>query len=436
MVPSLRFIRLLACGAPLWVLGAFLPGGWLAAVAFLVVLAGLCWRDLTGAPSGAQLLVSRGLPARFSLGEVQQLELTFVNRSASRLRLVVRDELPDALEMLAPLTPVELPPHGQATCAYAVRVVQRGAHELGNVVVRVQHHFGLVQRQMALTAVAHIKVYPRFRGVDDYDLLARIEQRDEVVRRPRRLHGSGTDFESLRAYLPGEDLRNIDWKATARRGALISRNRQVERGQQVAVLLDAGRLMSEVIDESPKLDHAMNAAIMLAHVVKQRGDALALACFSNRIESFLPPLRGPSLVPRVLEALYAVEPRPVESDYWQVIAEVMGRLTRRSLVIMMTDLLDAASSRGLLNNLKRAAARHLVLCVVLTEPRLKETAHGSPADVAGAYLKAAACDLVRRRRRALEELRSRGILVLETEPARLSIQLVRRYLEIRKADLQ
>lgn len=114
----------------------------------------------------------------------------------------------------------------------------------------------------------------------------------------------------------------------------------------------------------------------------------------------------------------------------------MGRLTRRSLVIMMTDLLDAASSRGLLNNLKRAAARHLVLCVVLTEPRLKETAHGSPADVAGAYLKAAACDLVRRRRRALEELRSRGILVLETEPARLSIQLVRRYLEIRKADLQ
>lgn len=434
--PSLRLIRLVATGAPLWLLGVLVPGGWLVAVAFLLVVLAFCAKDLASASAATQLRASRQLPPRFSHGETHPVELTLANESGSHVRVWVRDELPDALVALEPLPPVEVPARGWATCACPVRAVQRGAHDFGAVVVRVQHGLGLVLSQAALRVPDRIKVYPRFRGVDDYDLLAKIDQRDELVRRPRRVHGAGTDFESLRPYLPGEDLRNIDWKATARRAALISRQRQVERGQQVALMLDAGRLMAEEIGGCSKLDHAMNAAIMLSHVAQKRGDAMAVACFSNRIESFLPPVRGPVIVPRVLEALYAVESRPVESDYWQVVAEMMGKLTRRSLVIMLTEVLDAASSTGLINNLRRAASRHLVLCVVLLDPRLLAFANGAPANVPETYRQAAACDLLRRRRLALERMRAGGIMVLETEPARLSVQLVRRYLEIRQADLQ
>ena len=217
---------------------------------------------------------------------------------------------------------------------------------------------------------------------------------------------------------------------------MISRNKQVEKGQQLAVLLDAGRLMAGTIGPYSKLEHAMNAAVMLSYVAQRRGDSLAMASFSNRIESFLPPVRGAALVPRVLESIYAVQVRPVESDYWQVIAEVMQMLKRRSLLILLTDILDGAASTGLINNLARAAGRHLVLCVVLTEPRVRELADVIPQTVDETYQKAAAADLLRRRRLALEHMRARGILVLETEPQHLSVNLVQRYLEIRQADLQ
>ena len=245
----------------------------------------------------------------------------------------------------------------------------------------MQGAHGLIQKQLALAVAGTVKVYPNFHGADQYQLLAKIDQREEVVRKPRPVKAAGTDFESLRPYIPGEDPRNIDWKATARRGAPISRNKQVEKGQQLAVLLDAGRLMAEIVGKYSKLEHALNATVMLSYVAQKRGDALSVASFSNKIESFLPTVRGPSLLPRVLESLYAVHVRSVESDYWQAIAQVLTLLNRRSLVILLTDVLDASASAGLINNLSRAAEKHLVLCVVLSEPAVGDMAHSIPATV-------------------------------------------------------
>jgi uncharacterized protein (DUF58 family) len=141
-------------------------------------------------------------------------------------------------------------------------------------------------------------------------------------------------------------------------------------------------------------------------------------------------------MPRVLESLYQVQPRTLESDYWQVVAEMMHLLKRRSLVIMLTDVLDTASSAGLMSNLVRAAARHLVLCVVMEDPTIVETAAVLPSDLNATYAKAAASQLILQRHLALEQMRARGILVLESPPGRFSIQLVRRYLAIRQEDLQ
>jgi uncharacterized protein (DUF58 family) len=331
---------------------------------------------------------------------------------------------------------VGIPSGGEARLSYVVRPLTRGAHSFGGVILRVQGERRLIQKQLALSVPDTAKVYPNFRGADQYQLLAQIDQREEVVRKPRPFKAAGTDFESLRPYIRGEDPRNIDWKATARRGAPISRNKQVEKGQQLAVLLDAGRLMAETAGNYSKLEHALNAAVMLSYVVQKRGDALSVASFSNKIESFLPTVRGPSLLPRVLESLYAVQVRSVESDYWQAIAQVMTLLTRRSLVILLTDVLDASASAGLINNLSRAAEKHLVLCVILSEPAIVEMARAIPTTAEDTYRKAAACDQLRRRRLAVESMRSRGILVLETDPAHLSVHLVKRYLEIRQANLQ
>ena len=402
----------------------------------MLLLAALAWRDAATIPSSSLLGARRQLPARFALDLEHSIKLILSNRSALRMRALLRDELPDAFESLSDFPPVAIPPGGEAQLDWAVRPLKRGAHAFGNLVLRLQGERDLIQKQISLVVPDTAKVYPNFRGADQYQLLAKIDQRDEIVRKPSRIRAAGTDFESLRPYIFGEDPRNIDWKATARRGALVSRNKQVEKGQQLAVLLDAGRLMAETIGEHSKLEHALNAVVMLSYVVQKRGDALAVASFSNRIESFLPSVRGPSLLPRVLESLYTVQVRSVESDYWQAIAQVMTMLRRRSLLILLTDVLDASASAGLTNNLARAAEKHLVLCVVLSEPRLGELAHSIPVTAEETYRKAAACDQLRRRRLALESMRSRGILVLETSPAHLSIHLVKRYLEIRQADLQ
>ncbi|MGE5220272.1 MAG: DUF58 domain-containing protein [Chloroflexota bacterium] len=436
LLPTLRLLRLLVMGAPLWLLALLFPAGWFAGLVFLLLVIALCWRDVGTIPPAAQLIAERRLPPRLALDVDHAIELAIKNLAPRSVQIAVRDEAPELFEVRADFPPVMIPSGGEARLSYAVRPLQRGAHRFGRIILRVQGELGLTQRQLAISAADTAKVYPNFRGADQYQLLAQIDQRDEVVRKPRPFKAAGTDFESLRPYIPGEDPRNIDWKATARRATPISRNKQVERGQQLAVLLDAGRLMAETVGKYSKLEHALNAAVMLSYVVQKRGDALAVASFSNRIESFLPTLRGSALMPRVLESLYAVQVRPVESDYWQAIAQIMRLLTRRSLVILLTDVLDASASTGLINNLARAAEKHLVLCVVLSEPAIAEVARSIPATVEETYRKAAACDQLRRRRLALESMRARGILVLETDPAHLSIHLVKRYLEIRQANLQ
>ncbi|HWP57098.1 MAG TPA: DUF58 domain-containing protein [Candidatus Acidoferrales bacterium] len=436
MVPTLRLIRLLALGAPLWLLGLLVPGGWLPGALYLALIAVLCARDLRGIPPARELSARREMPPRFSLDQEHPLRLVIANRSRYPIHARVRDELNERFELTSAIPQGEIPATGEARLSYRVRPLRRGAHRLGDVVLRARGPLGLVERQIRLGLSDTVKVYPNFRGVDHYQLLAKIDQREEAARRPRRTKAPGTDFESLRPYVRGEDLKNIDWKATARRGALISRNRQVEKGQQLAILVDTGRLMGATIGRYSRLEHALSATVMLSFVAHKRGDALAVGCFSNRVEAFLPPVRGPALVPRVLETIYAVQAQPVESDYWQGIAQVMSMLRRRSLVILLTDVLDASGSAGLINNLARAAAKHLVLCVVLVEPRVRAIADSIPESVGDAYRKAAAADLLRRRRLALERMRARGILILETDPEHLSVHLVRRYLEIRQADLQ
>jgi uncharacterized protein (DUF58 family) len=429
-------IRLVALGGLFWLPALVIPGGALAGALFLLILLAACWRDLRSIPAAAELTAQRELPPRFSLGAEHRIKLTLGNRSGHAASFTLRDELPDAFELLSELWPGQLPAGGRVEITYTVRPLQRGAFDFGAVVLRVGGATGLVQRQISLRLADSVKVYPNFNDIGRYELLAKLDEREEIVRKPSRVRATGTDFESLRPYIPGEDPRGIDWKATARRGATIAKNRQIERGQQIAILLDTGRLMAGTVGKYAKLEHAMNATVMLSYVAQKRGDALAVASFSNRIESFLPMVRGPAIMPRVLESLYPVQVRPVESDYWQVIAEVMQMLRRRSLVILLTDVLDAPASAGLINNLARAAGRHLVLCVVLSEPKIRARAEQVPATVAETYQKAAAADLRRRRRLALEQMRARGILVLETDPEHLSVQLVKRYLEIRQADLQ
>lgn len=435
MVPTLRLVRLIALGSPLWLLWIAFPLGWLGGAAYLVFLALVCIRDYRYVPAPANFELRREY-GRFSLGGVSSIRVVLTNHSRHVVHLIAKDELPASLERVTGIEPIDVPARFEYQTTYNVRAIRRGRFKLGGMVLRASRPGALMAKELTLPVEEDIKIYPRFATSDEYRLLARINQQDESVRRPRRTFGRGTDFESLSNYNPGDDLRTIDWKISAKRGALISKNLQTEKGQQISVLIDGGRLMSGKIGSLSRFEYALNAAVMLSYVGQKRGDSVAMATFSDRIESFVPPVRGAAIMRRVLESLSTVEVRQVESDYWQVVGEVMSRLKRRSLVVMMTDVLDAAGSLGLMANLTRAASRHLVLCVVLVEPRLAQIAASSPGTSREMYLKAAACHMLLQRQIALEKMRNRGILVLESAPEQLTIQLIRRYLEIRRANLQ
>ncbi|HEY2382384.1 MAG TPA: DUF58 domain-containing protein [Terriglobia bacterium] len=391
--------------------------------------------DYRSVPDGGAFEIDRDF-GRFSLGAATDVRILLRNRSKASLRVVMRDELPPGLEQLTAIPELQLAGNTECEFAYQIKALKRGRYQLSSLAARIGRRGALMEKQVRIASAAEVRVYPRFSTTGESHLIARISRLDDDVRRPRRVRGHGTDFESLSTYYSGDDPRMIDWKISAKRGYLITRNLQTERGQQISVMIDAGRLMASRIGDRSRFEHALSATVMLSYVAQKRGDAIAVSTFSDRIESFVPPSRGTSIMPRVLDSLSVVEVKQVESDYWQVVAQMMDKLKRRSLLIMMTDVLDAAGSAGLLLNLTRATSRHLVLCVVLTEPAIGAIAESAPGTVDETYLKAAAASLKLQRQIALEKMRNKGILTLEAAPEALTVQLIRRYLEIRKANLQ
>lgn len=434
MVPTVRLVVLIALGAPLWLLPLALPAGWVVPIAWLGVLAVLAFRDFSSLPPASSFEVDRQV-GRLSLGTPSELRLTLANRSGKHLRFRVREETAPGLGCTQDPREIEIPAHGTGIWTLGMRPMRRGHYALGEVVVRTGYPAGLLDRQIRIPASMRLSVYPRFATSDEHRLLARINPREYAARRARRVRGRGTEFESLATYNRGDDPRSVDWKASAKRGHLVVRNLQTERGQQIAIMIDGGRLMAEKIGEFARFEHALNATVMLSHIAQKRGDAVAVATFSDRVERFVPPTRGKAILPTVMDSLCAVEVRRVESDYWQVVGQVLANLKRRSLIVMLTDVLDAGSSAGLISNMTRARRRHLVLCVVLTERRVDDAASSNPQDSTDAFRQAAAAHLKVERHLALETMRSKGILILETPPEELSVELIRRYLEIRKANL-
>ena len=433
--PSAKLLRLLAFGAPLWFLVKLFPPMGLLPVLWVVLLLGVAFSEYAQGPAVRDFEVRREIPTRLSYNEDSRISLSFTNRFEQEVDVLLRDEVPDPLCPTEQLFEFALSTGQSASLQYTVTPSRRGSYQFHRVLARVSWGRGLLVRTLTFDCESEARVYPRFRRTSNYELLARIAERSEA-RKPRRLRGQGSDYDSLRPYVPGDDPRNIEWKSTARRGQLICKEPQVEKGQHIALLVDTGRLTSTPLDGHPLLEYFLETCVRLSYVVQKRGDTLSLVCFSNKIETFIPRLKKHQIVPSVMEALCPVQPRSVESDYWGATARVLSKLRRRSLVVLFTNVLDASSSKGLIRNLRAASSRHLVLCVVLADPVVKEVARRTPEQAVDCWEVAAACDILKRRRLALEKMRSFGILVLECEPHQLSHQMIRRYLEIRRENLQ
>jgi uncharacterized protein (DUF58 family) len=408
--------------------------GFIAAVynAGLLIIA---TRDLGLLPGRTGYRAHRTMPDPFSLGEPEEVGVVVENRVAAGLLAKVADHAPSALRPWPREVAGRFDPNGRLAVAYSTLSPKRGAYSFGPVDVQVWRDNGWWRRQVSLPDPREVAVFPNVVAIKRVQLSLRRGLRAMAGMRRARPPGASTAFAGLRDYVRGDDVRRVSWTATARRDRPVMIEVEAERGQQVVIALDCGRLMTAPAGELTKLDHAVNAALMLAWVAQAYGDRVGLMTFDDRVTGFIKPERGSTQLRRMTEALYAVQPEYVEPDFGHAMTHLALRVSRRSMVVLLTDVQDPEASRELVAHSLRLAARHLVLVVAMSDPAVLSALDRPITSTNSAYEWAAAEQFVASRRQSFELLRRGGVLGLDVVAGRLSPALVERYLELKERAL-
>jgi uncharacterized protein (DUF58 family) len=374
--------------------------------------------------------VTADAPEVFSLGQPNVVRVLVRSSARRKLRVRLNQGLFRSAECADLPATVVLGARGTALTRWRVVPRARGAHKLGRIFVRYPTPLGLFERQISLLEPKEVRVYPDLASLRKYDLLA-MQDREHGHFRTVRRQGGESEFERLREYSKDDELRTIDWRATARSRKLIVRQYQTESNQNLMFVLDGGRFMTATADGTTLFDHALNAALMLAHVAVRRGDRVGLLSFDDEVRAFVSPSSGAAAQRRLIKATYALDARLVESDYDTALRTLATRVRKRSLTILFTQVIDEAAARSTLRRTRSLLSAHLPLVVLLrdteVEGLLSRPAQGSD----DLYVKAAAAEELRKRDGFARELRRAGVHVLDVRAADLTASLVNRYLEIK-----
>ena len=427
MLPSVRLILMVVAAAPVFLAGAvFRP---LTAVGLIYVLVLVLYMaiDALLLPARRKIEIHRSVPQRVSLLAPTRIVLTVRNLTRRRLRIQLAEDLPAELSSRDERLTGLFDAGAAGTLEYRLVATKRGAHALRRLYVRALPAMGLFYRQFVVDLPEPLHVFPNLVNLRQYELRVRRGLMAEMgLARVKRL-GQGSEFESLRLYGQGDPLSRVEWKATAKRSRLIVRNYQPEREQSVIVALDVGRATAGQFDGVSRLDHFVNATMILAYVVLRQGDWLSLVAFSDRIESYLPRVRHIKSIERVAEALYRLEPRLVESDYAAACRFLGLKNRKRSLICLMTDVIDRHANADIIAYMGRFARRHLPLVITLNDPEIQAAANRPLSAGFDPYTKAMALDVLSAREQALQAMRHSGVGVLAAEPGALSPDLINRY---------
>lgn len=427
-----RGILMLLLAAPIIAAGTWAPLlQWvgLAYVILLLLLLALDWR--LAQPLTHRFELRRDHDDKLSLGADNPITLTVRNRSPRPITIAARDEPPDEFGVDVRVVYGRVPPRQQWQTTYHVHPLRRGDYAFGKLNLRWPGPLGLIMRQGRADLDEAVKVYPNLLDVRRYDLLLRRNRLQELGLRSTRQFGEGTEFERLREYLPDDEYRRIDWKATARRHRPVTVEYQTERSQNVVALLDVGRMMQSPVAHMAKLDYVINAVLLLGYVASGKGDKVGMMSFAQDVRQYLAPRQGRGQFYRMLELLYAVEAEPVESDYRRALSYLATKQRKRSLIVIFTDLSGGVSMDALVSHVSVLARRSLPLVVTISDPDVVQAARQRPSDSQTVYQRAAAAQLLDERKVALDTLRNRGVLTLDVPANQLSIAVINRYLELK-----
>jgi uncharacterized protein (DUF58 family) len=438
-----RSIGLLLLGF-VWLVPGFWDGrlayampAWDALVLLFALLDGL------RLPASAELTASRSWSNAPALDSETEIELTIENRGRLIIDCRLVDDLPPALVAEPKTLRLTAFPRIPAKLRYRVQPTERGDWETGWLYVRYRSPLGLIERWARAPLTQTVRVYPALRAGEEQQIfLARSRQIDLQLRRSQQ-RGLGRDFESLREYREGDDLRDICWTATARRGSPITRQYQTERSQPVWIVLDCGRLMRARVTmtrnptnsgptPSSKLDHACTTAVALAQLAHYSGDRVGLLAYGHGIQQRLLPGRGASHLRQLIESLALARAEAGEADHLRATA-VLNRLQpRRSLILWVTDLAETAMRPEVIDGALQLLRRHVLLFVAMAQPEVEQIAQARPKNIEQMFRASAAQEMAGRRELLLARLHEQGALTLDLNPEALTSSVLNQYLTVKE----
>ncbi|GAX41783.1 hypothetical protein NIES4075_27800 [Tolypothrix sp. NIES-4075] len=434
MVPTRKVYLLLLSGmaiAPILAIFLGIPVSIAFTLLFDVIILGLMIVD--GRRSRPERVeIKRDLPPRLSIGRDNPVVLTV--KSNTNAVIIIRDYYPSGFGVSAPTIRAAVESDSIRELNYTVNPTQRGEFSWGDIQVRQLGLWGLAWDDWKIPQSLKVKVYPDLIGLRELSIRLTLQSSGSIKQRQM---GMGTEFAELRNYRTGDDLRFIDWKATARRvggygnASPLVRVLEPEQEQTLLILLDRGRLMTAKVQGLQRFDWGLNATLSLALAGLHRGDRVGVGVFDRQIHTWIPPERGQHQLGNLIDRLTPIQPILLESDYLGAVTNVVRQQTRRALVVVITDLVDVTASAELLAALSKLAPRYLPFCVTLRDPEVDNLAHTFTENVTHAYARAVALDLLAQRRVAFAKLKQKGVLVLDAPANEITDKLVEQYLRLK-----
>jgi uncharacterized protein (DUF58 family) len=374
---------------------------------------------------------NRLLPEKFSNGDENPVHITFESSYAFPVYLRVIDEIPFQFQIRDFLFKVKLKSGEVKNYTYPIRPTRRGVYSFGRLNVYAESPLGLIRKRYVFSEGKNIAVYPSFLQLQKYDLRAFTNRLHEYGLKKIRKIGNTLEFEQIKEYVPGDDIRNINWKATAKRNILMVNQFRDERAQPIYSVIDKGRVMMMPFEGLSLLDYAINASLVISNVALQKNDKAGLFTFSRKVENQVVAERRKFQMQLILETLYGIKTDFSESDFGRLYADIKRKISHRSLLFLYTNFENMDSLHRQLPYLKAIAKNHLLIVIFFKNVELKKLIDKTPKNTREIYQKIIAEKAHFDKELIVNELKKYGIQSILTEPQNLTINTINKYLELK-----
>ncbi|MFL5729441.1 MAG: DUF58 domain-containing protein [Cytophagaceae bacterium] len=400
-------------------------------VIIMVLLAG----DVLSVYRSGTLEGSRLAPERLSNGDNNEIRIHLENYYSFPVKITIIDEIPFQFQLRNFEINDALPAKSEKTLRYYLRPVKRGEYSFGALNIYVQGLLGFVSRRFIFDQGKMVEVFPSFLQMRKYELLAISNRLTELGIKKIRKLGNNMEFEQIKEYVQGDDIRTINWKATARKGNFMVNQFQDEKSQQIYCLIDKGRSMKMPFEGMTLLDYAINASLVISNIALKKEDKAGMVTFSNRIASFLPAEKKQGQMTRILQLLYKEKTAYLESDSEMLYANIKNRINQRSLLLLFTNFETLSSMKRQLPSLRKIAGNHLLVVVFFENTEIRSLLEKRAHNTEEVYLKTIAEKFAFEKKLIVKELQKYGIHSILTAPQNLTVNTINKYLEIKARNL-